>query len=183
MNAELYQSLFFGHRRTPGTALAGTDGNRKNKAVVAAFDKILVVCLGNICRSPIAQAMLARGLRVAGYGNAEVQSAGLNALVGYPADLTAQKTVRKFDIDLSSHRARQLNGEMIRWADLVLVMENEQKKHVHLVDPTARGKVFRLGEWSDFDVQDPYGRSVAAFEKAVSTINKGVSDWVQKLKG
>lgn len=131
----------------------------------------------------MAQGLLAQAFRIAGLEHIQTQSAGLRALAGYPADVTAQEMMRKWDIDLSSHRASQLSRESTRWADLVLVMDNEQRQHVHIADPAARGKVFRLGEWSDFDVPDPYGRSVGMFETSISMINKGVSDWVEKLKG
>ena len=143
--------------------------------------RILVVCIGNICRSPMAEALLRRDLQVSGSG-AEVSSAGLGALVGHPADDIAQRLMERRDLDISGHRARQLDQQLIQQADLVLVMEQSHRRSVETQYPTARGKVFRLGEWSGLDVPDPYRQPEAAFEYALELIDKGVNDWVAKLK-
>ncbi len=100
------------------------------------FERILVVCTGNICRSPMAAALL--GHNLASHNPAvEVQSAGLAALVGYPADSLAQELLWERGIDLSDHRARQLTAAMIMDADLVLAMETAQVKMVSTWTPAA----------------------------------------------
>lgn len=142
---------------------------------------ILTVCVGNICRSPMAQGLIGQRLREAGTEGFEVRSAGLDALVGYPAEGTAQRLMHEQGVDLSSHRAHQLDRELVRWADLVLVMEKEQKKAIHLIAPAACGKTYRLGEWSDVDVLDPYGRSIEAFRDALRLIDEGVCKWLKRL--
>ncbi len=113
----------------------------------------------------------------------DVQSAGLGALVGHPADETAQKLMRRIGIDISGHRARQLDSDLVHWADLILVMETSQKKTLESGEPSARGRVYRLGEWGDFDVPDPYKRPEEAFEQALTLISQGVSEWIPKLRG
>ncbi len=113
----------------------------------------------------------------------DVQSAGLGALVGHPADETAQKLMRRIGIDISGHRARQLDSDLVHWADLILVMETSQKKTLESSEPSARGRVYRLGEWGDFDVPDPYKRPEEAFEQALTLISQGVSEWIPKLRG
>lgn len=146
------------------------------------FNRILVVCVGNICRSPMAEGLLRNALHMAGFENIEVRSAGLDALVGHPADKIAQRLLLEQGIDISAHRGYQLNRDIMRWADLVLVMEKSQLASVEYWDPVAKGKVYRLGEWSDFDVPDPYRKSGEVFEDALGLISKGVTDWVKKLK-
>ncbi len=126
------------------------------------------------------EALLARQL--AGLAGMTVESAGISALVGYPADETAQDLLLEQGIDISAHRARQLTEALLRQADLVLVMETAQKKAIAALDPSARGKVYRLGEWNNTDILDPYRQSRTAFEEALRLIQQGVADWSAKLK-
>ncbi|GKS68265.1 protein-tyrosine phosphatase [Nitrosomonas sp. PY1] len=108
-------------------------------------------------------------------------SAGLHALVGRPPEPFACQLLLKKGIDISSYRACQINSGMIRNADLVLVMELNQKAIVEKRDPSARGKVYRLGEWGKFDVGDPYRKGIAVFEESLKLIETGVSQWLEKL--
>ena len=141
---------------------------------------ILVVCVGNICRSPMAEALLMSALRE--QGNIKVESAGLGALVGHPADDYSLELMDEMGEDVSTHRARQIHPDMVREADLVLVMEAGHKRAIDTADPTARGKVHRLGEWQDRDIDDPYRQPKAAFADALEEIQEGVASWVQKIK-
>ena len=143
--------------------------------------KILVVCVGNICRSPMAEALLKSALR--GQDGFTVESAGLGALVGHPADDYAVELMQEMGEDVSAHRARQIHPDMVKAADLVLVMESGHRRSIDSADPTARGKVHRLGEWQDRDIDDPYRQPKAAFADALEEIQEGVASWVQKIKG
>ena len=144
------------------------------------IQNILVVCVGNICRSPMAEALLKSALR--GQDGITVESAGLGALVGYPADDYALELMQEMGEEVSAHRARQIHPDMVREADLVLVMEARHKKAIDDADPTARGKVHRLGEWQDRDIDDPYRQPKAAFAEALEEIQEGVASWVEKIK-
>ncbi|MBP6133345.1 MAG: low molecular weight phosphotyrosine protein phosphatase, partial [Thauera sp.] len=75
------------------------------------FDKILTLCTGNICRSPLAEFLLRDRLAARGRA-ATVASAGIGALVGHPADETTQRVALRHGIDLSPHVARQLTPEI-----------------------------------------------------------------------
>ncbi len=110
-----------------------------------------------------------------------VSSAGLNALIGHKADRKACQLMIEKGIDISGHRACQLNKEMIRKADLILVMELFQKNIIEKNEPSAKGKVFRLGEWEKFDIADPYQKELSVFEESLILIEKGVSLWIAKL--
>ena len=142
---------------------------------------ILVVCVGNICRSPMAEALLRRELR--GQDGFTVESAGLGALVGHAASEHSVTLMDEFGLDISGHRARQLHPDMVRDADLVLVMEAGHKRAIDDADVTARGKVYRLGEWQDTDIDDPYRQEREAYEDALRDIQAGVASWVEKIKG
>jgi protein-tyrosine phosphatase len=142
------------------------------------FNSILVVCVGNICRSPMAEALLRKAIESRGIA---VSSAGIGALVGHAADETAQALMLERGIDISCHRARQLDGQLVREADLILVMEQWQQKEIDTHYPTARGKVHCLGKWSDFEIPDPYRRPRQAFEAALESIDQGINDWTRKF--
>jgi len=114
----------------------------------AVFSSILTVCTGNICRSPAAEHLLRRRLQAAGW-EGRVTSAGLDAMVGHPADETTVAMLEARGIDVSGHRARQLTVDSLRRADLVLVMERQHRDHIVAIDPTARGKTFLLCHWTD----------------------------------
>ena len=145
------------------------------------FDNILVVCVGNICRSPMAEGLFRQAFVEVNNFESRIRSAGLGALVGHPPDPKAIQLMMEKGIDISDHRARQLNQEMIRNSDLILVMELDQKNTIEEIEPTARGKVFRLGEWGGFDIPDPYQKEIHVFEKTLILIEQGVSQWIKKL--
>jgi protein-tyrosine phosphatase len=144
------------------------------------FNRVLIVCIGNICRSPMAEALLAASVADS-HPEVSVESAGLGALVGRPADPIAHELMQEQGIDISSHRARQLKPDMVRQYDLILTMEESQVSGVLSLDPSARGKVHCLGKWGDFEVPDPYQQPRNAFEHALSLIEQAVADWKSKI--
>jgi len=137
---------------------------------------ILVVCEGNICRSPMAQGLLAAALP-----QARVSSAGLGALIGMPADETAVRLMDERGIDIAPHRAVQISGEMCKRSDLVLVMSTEQRQRLEQIYPFSCGKVFRVGEFDKADVPDPYRQPEAAFRETLGLIDQGVRAWLQRI--
>jgi len=142
------------------------------------FKSILVVCVGNICRSPMAEALLRNRLQGR---EIAVSSAGLGALVGHPADITAQTLMNERGIDISSHRASQISAGHLRDAELILVMETWQQRDIEKNFPPARGRVFRLGHWGDFEIADPYRKPREAFERALADIERGIDEWMERL--
>jgi protein-tyrosine phosphatase len=138
---------------------------------------ILTLCIGNICRSPIAEAMLKKE-----FPDKTVWSAGLGALVGNPADPMSIELAAAHRLDLSEHRAQQLVAWMCQKADLILVMEQSHKLEVEQKYPMTRGKVFGLGSVSKFEIADPYRKPKSAFEAAYAEIAKGVADWAPRIR-
>ena len=138
---------------------------------------ILTLCIGNICRSPIAEALLKQH-----FPDKTIWSAGLGALVGHSADPLSIEVANVYGLDLSAHRAQQLATWMCQKADLILVMEQSNKIALEQQHPLVRGKVFRLGELGKFDIKDPYRQPKAAFEAAYTDIARGVSDWVPRIQ-
>jgi len=127
----------------------------------------------------MAEALLRHSLRE--QEEIAVESAGLGAMVGHSASEHAGNLLAERGIDISSHRARQLTPEMVATADLILVMESRHKKSIETADAAVRGKVFRLGEWRDTEISDPYRQSRAVYEKVLADIDDGVADWAKQL--
>jgi low molecular weight protein-tyrosine phosphatase len=129
----------------------------------------------------MAEGLLKQVLLEANKADCNVSSAGLGALVGHKADPIACQLMMTKGIDISGHRACQLHTDMIRKTDLILVMELSHKHAIIEKHQSARGKVFRLGEWGEFDIADPYKKNFTAFERSLALIEKGITQWMEKL--
>jgi len=110
-----------------------------------------------------------------------ISSAGIGALVGEPADPIAVQLLQDRGIDISGHRARQLTPEIVREADLVLVMERKHLHAVNAISPGAWGKVHEIGKWIDAEVPDPYRKSPEYFKQVLELLERGVETWSKKI--
>lgn len=137
---------------------------------------ILVICIGNICRSPMAEALLRRALP-----GTTIRSAGLQAMIGHPADPFAVQLMAEQGLDITSHRAQQISSQLVREADLILTMDREQKKAVESRYVESKGKVYRLGEFGQYDIADPYREGIDSFRAAYRLIDDGVNLFAQRL--
>lgn len=145
------------------------------------IQNILILCIGNICRSPIGEALFASRFMQDALTNVTVKSAGLAALVERPADPMAQALMLESGLDISNHRARQLSSEIVFGSDLILTMSTDQQKQVEHNYPSTCGRVHRIGKWGHYDVPDPFQRPKIVFEQALALIEQGVDEWYRKL--
>jgi len=137
----------------------------------------MIVCIGNICRSPMGEALLKHK-----QPQLTVFSSGIGALVGKPADPTAIKLMSDKNIDLSDHCAQQINTVLVSKSDLILTMEQNHVNAIQSKYPEARGKVHLIGKWIDNqEVPDPYKKSEDAFISALALIESGLESWQKKL--
>lgn len=107
---------------------------------------ILVVCTGNICRSPMAEAFIRYELEQRGLDGLRVESSGVEGWVDAPATMEAAKALSEQGIDLSAHRARRLDEAMVESADLVLALSAEHRDVVEELVPAAADRTFTLKE-------------------------------------
>ena len=84
-------------------------------------------------------------------------------------------------VEVGRHRARRLTGRLVRAADLVLVTERRQVSDVERIEPTARGKVYALGNWENADVVDPHGLHEAAYRESLALIERLVKGWLSRI--
>ena len=143
------------------------------------YHNILIVCLGNICRSPHSRADHAE--KLPGH---QISSAGIKALAGKDADFQAIKTALKHGVIVAGHTARQLTAPMCEQADLILVMEPSQIDMVADIHPPARSKTMLFAQWlPKKTVPDPYKQSSEMFEAVFEQLNAAADTWKTKLNG
>lgn len=141
------------------------------------FDRILVVCDGNICRSPTAQIMLA-----VSRPEKSVSSAGLVGLEGADMAAQAREIAEQAGLHCPQHVARRITGDMCRGSDLILVMEARQKEKISMRFPEASGKTFLLTHWNGrYDIPDPYKRSRDVYQQVFTMMNEACQYWAKKL--
>lgn len=138
---------------------------------------ILVVCAGNLCRSPMAAGLLKQALPAC-----QTVSAGFIALDGEQADPFAIDVMQERGVDIRDHRALRLAPWLVSQADLILVMTREQRNAFHRQFPSASGKVFRLGEHGGYDVPDPVGQPRAVFKQVFDLVSAGVNAWAARVE-
>lgn len=138
------------------------------------FSNILVLCYANICRSPIAHALLKHH-----YPHLNIDSAGIKGLDGYPIHELSKKVLEeKIHCDFSTHRSKPMTQSLLRHSDLVLTMGLEQVKQVTLFAPWSTGRVFSITHWThNDDVSDPIGKDYNAFLNVFNVLEEAVLSW------
>ncbi|ENP2071927.1 protein tyrosine phosphatase [Klebsiella michiganensis] len=141
------------------------------------FNSILVICTGNICRSPLGERYLRKMLP-----SKRIDSAGTGALAGHAADESASKIALLNGLTLDGHQGRQLTPSMAREYDLILAMEKVHIEYVSRIAPEARGKTMLFGHWlGQREIPDPYRKSEEAFVSVYTLIEQAGKNWAEKL--
>jgi protein-tyrosine phosphatase len=151
---------------------------------------VLMVCMGNICRSPTAEAVLRHKLREAGlHERVHVDSAGTHGYhTGAPPDGRAQTHAGRRGYDLSALRARRVSAADFEAFDLLLAMDRENLEALHALAPAGeQGRARRLLEFAtpspgSLDVPDPYYGSTAGFERVLDLVEAGCDGLIATLR-
>lgn len=142
---------------------------------------LLVMCTGNVCRSPMAEALLIHHVTHLKL-SAKIISRGLAAPIGRPPHPFAIQVAEAHGVAIpSTKRSEPVSGADMRMANAVFVMDDGHRREVQRRFPSAAGKTFLLGHWQSREISDPINMPLASFEEAWHGIAEGVRSWIEKL--
>jgi glycine hydroxymethyltransferase len=147
---------------------------------------ILFICTGNVCRSPMAEALFRHAVR--GRGEFRVVSAGIGAMDGQPPTPHSVRAMRELGVDISGQRSRMLTGELVRAADIILGMTHGHVDTVALMYPKLAEKTFLLREFDETlepyekDISDPIGSPYDTYVECRDQIEQGIASLLKFME-
>jgi protein-tyrosine-phosphatase len=152
-----------------------------------AFYHIIIVCTGNICRSPMAEGLIKSMLPEAMKKRISVSSAGTHAIHGNQASDFAVQVMQTYGVDIAGHRARMISKHMLKRADLILVMEKNHLNYIRFMSFFSMKKVHRISEFDKscepYDLPDPIGGDIEQYRASahlLRTCLKGVYEYLEE---
>lgn len=150
---------------------------------------VLIVCSGNICRSPYAEGFLRHHLaaRLAGHGSVRVGSAGTLGIIGSPPSPETVSLARETGFDLAAYRSRALQFDLVDEADEILVMEHAHREAIESRYPEDGGKVHLLSEFHPEgaglsrppDIFDPIGLPLAEYRRCFRLVRESLEGFAR----
>ncbi|MEZ4591207.1 MAG: low molecular weight protein arginine phosphatase [Chloroflexota bacterium] len=146
--------------------------------------RILVVCTANICRSPVAEALLRAKLHAAGYTDWTVASAGTWATEGNAASDFSALLMAEQGLDIQAHRSQPVTDLLMQQADLLLCMETEHASTLRQAFPAQQHKIYTLRQMVEKQgsVRDPYGGSRRQYERMVAEVDELIEQGLPRIR-
>ena len=143
------------------------------------MERVLFVCTGNTCRSPMAEALLKNKTK-----DIEVRSAGIHAFPGCSASLNAIEALKSKGISLE-HESQPLSQELLEWSSVILTMTNQHKQVILNSLPELKDKICTLFEFANengmnADINDPFGGSLEVYQATAEEIEHLLEKIIEK---
>lgn len=141
--------------------------------------KVLFVCTGNTCRSPMAAGYLAHLCRINGMDHSGITSAGIAAPEGQCANPKACRTAAEYGFDLTAHTSRTAAVDMLKEQDLIIVLSRSHQTALLQIAPETAGKIHLLLEFSPAkggDVADPFGGTMETYRTCFEQMKQPIEE-------
>jgi protein-tyrosine-phosphatase len=144
---------------------------------------ILIICTANICRSPVAAALLRDRLRQRGLSDWTVRSAGTWAVAPRAASRYSIDVMDRYGYDITDHRSTMVDENHLRDADLVLTMEIGHAEALRAEFPQEAHKVFMLSEMigRNYNIIDPYGGPIEEYERMYIGLSEVIDGGLDRI--